>query len=568
MSQQPESSQAQARFSRRLECTVGWICVLKKEYYAGTELKIARGLNDRNVYVLGRIGDHKVVINSPGGGSHGHALAHEIATDMKSTFPSIQIALIVGLGGGAPSMESDNDIRLGDVVVSNKVIEYKKGKETENGFVITAPPIEPPQFLLSAAMSLSYELMGTESLQLLVRRATANLSSSCISYARPELDQLFESNILHGDDGECCCRGSSPAESSQLVDRPSRRPDAMIQMHVGAVGSANQVLKYSQERDRLASEEDIICFEMEAAAVMHATKNRVGTITIRGISDYSDGHKNDYWHDYAAMTAAVCAKALLGHVGTKNVTHGVSDGDGLRRLVQGIMYEFRRRQRDALTDGNLRQLVEDALEEMVLLCTYITEVADKLRGQRNAIAADMDAVTEQVAAVEDCSRLVRVYLEILLQLVERNGERPSWGRARKKAQQAKEGAAKMERAMQLIDILIWMGKVLGRLGRACEHPVAKPLVDHLRRWTEVARRAKKLMLVRRGGARDRMKSMLVSAKLLIELGAATGIELLGKLGVEMYEYADITRRTGMAGEELNNWISGLLGAPRATARAA
>lgn len=34
-------------------------------------------------------------------------------------------------------------------------------------------------------------------------------------------------------------------------------------------------------------------------------------LVIRGISDYSDSHKNDRWQPYAAATAAAYAKELL-----------------------------------------------------------------------------------------------------------------------------------------------------------------------------------------------------------------------------------------------------------------
>ena len=34
-------------------------------------------------------------------------------------------------------------------------------------------------------------------------------------------------------------------------------------------------------------------------------------VVIRGISDYSDSHKNDEWHAYAAAVAAGLAKEIL-----------------------------------------------------------------------------------------------------------------------------------------------------------------------------------------------------------------------------------------------------------------
>lgn len=260
----------------QLELTVAWICVLEKEYFAaekmldeeyGTarELSIASGKNDSNVYVLGRIGDHKVVIYCPCG-VKGQMQAYRIITDMRSTFHSIRVALIVGLGGGAPSVgkRKENDVRLGDVVVSKEVVMYMSGTQTDEGFETNPTRIKPPQILLSAATRLEGKFINKESLQDLVCRATASLPRKT-DYARPRLDQLFKSNVTC--DGDCACKGELLAASSKLVERASRPPHAMIKMHKGVVGSADVVLKSARVRDKLAALLKIVCFEMEAGMV-------------------------------------------------------------------------------------------------------------------------------------------------------------------------------------------------------------------------------------------------------------------------------------------------------------
>jgi nucleoside phosphorylase len=60
-------------------------------------------------------------------------------------------------------------------------------------------------------------------------------------------------------------------------------------------------------RDRIATQENVLCFEMEAAGLM----NQFPCLVVRGICDYSDSHKNKLWQGYAAMTAAMYAKDLL-----------------------------------------------------------------------------------------------------------------------------------------------------------------------------------------------------------------------------------------------------------------
>lgn len=64
--------------------------------------------------------------------------------DMRSTFPRIRCALLVGIAGGAPSEK--NDIRLGDVVLRTKNVPYATVKDTDHGFLraglIRTPPSE------------------------------------------------------------------------------------------------------------------------------------------------------------------------------------------------------------------------------------------------------------------------------------------------------------------------------------------------------------------------------------------------------------------------------------------
>ena len=51
----------------------------------------------------------------------------------------------------------------------------------------------------------------------------------------------------------------------------------------------------------------MLCFEMEAAGLM----DEFPCLVIRGICDYSDSHKNDEWHKYAALTAAAYVREVL-----------------------------------------------------------------------------------------------------------------------------------------------------------------------------------------------------------------------------------------------------------------
>lgn len=43
-------------------------------------------------------------------------------------------------------------------------------------------------------------------------------------------------------------------------------------------------------------------------------------VVVRGICDYADSHKNKGWQNYAAATAAACAKGLLSRLPAADIT--------------------------------------------------------------------------------------------------------------------------------------------------------------------------------------------------------------------------------------------------------
>ncbi|KUL85707.1 hypothetical protein ZTR_08454 [Talaromyces verruculosus] len=196
--------------------------------------------------------------------------------------------MMVGVGGGAPSEKTD--IRLGDVVVSaphnrnGGVFQYDFGKAVQNqAFRPMGSLNQPPRLQLTAVSRLisQYEIDG------------------------PNLDEkAVSSTVVHPDGGSSCATACGTA----LISRPERIREAdNPAIHYGIVASGNSLIKDALIRDRLSAEEDILCFEMEAAGLV----NHFPCIVIRGICDYSDSHKNKEWQGYAAMTAAAYAKDLL-----------------------------------------------------------------------------------------------------------------------------------------------------------------------------------------------------------------------------------------------------------------
>jgi nucleoside phosphorylase len=301
---------------------VGWICAVETEYVVACEfldeehprLPI-RSLHDDNTYTFGRIGHHNVVIACLPKGKYGLTSAASVAKDMLRSFPSIRFGMMVGIGGGAPSLK--HDIRLGDVVVSSPVgrtggvIHYEYGKTIQNQkFERTGVLNAPPPMLLTAlsAIGTRHERRGHRIAES-VNKMVAQNPRLRKKYQRPELrmDQLYKSSFLHPDRDLACGKVCSP-KTSQLIqrnERPTDEDDPVI--HYGLIASADRLMEDAQIRDTLARDEGVLCFEMEAAGLM----DYFPCVVIRGICDYSDTHKNDIWQGYAAATAAAYAKELL-----------------------------------------------------------------------------------------------------------------------------------------------------------------------------------------------------------------------------------------------------------------
>lgn len=299
--------------------TVALICPLEVELSAARFMldeeheRLPRKKHDINSYILGRLSGHNVVIASLPEGSQGTVSAATVATNLTRTFPSIELRLLVGIGGGVPSEK--NDIRLGDVVVSapqatlGGVLEYDLGKMTPTGFERKGFLCPPPTEWRSVMTTMKSDHRINSN------RIKDFLSEMLLRYPQlaeyrrppPEKDILFEPSYEH-DRKETTCVN---CDKFKAVNRPRREaPDKPVVFY-GLIASGNRVMKDATERDKISKDSyGAICFEMEAAGLM----NDFQCIVIRGISDYSDSHKNDDWHPYAAAVAAALAKEILSYM--------------------------------------------------------------------------------------------------------------------------------------------------------------------------------------------------------------------------------------------------------------
>ncbi|TIA62499.1 hypothetical protein D6C77_02723 [Aureobasidium pullulans] len=349
----------------QLDCveqyTIGWICALPIESAAAAKLldekhsEIPNVPGDNNSYRFGRIGGHNVVIGCLPAGRTGLVSTAIVAQQMKQSFVNLRLSLMVGIGGAVPSTE--NDIRLGDVVVSQPhgryggVVQYDLGKTRPDGEIErTGSLSSPPEAVLTALSKLQ---TTQEMEELRMQKHLEQLSALMPRYSFPSKldDNLYRPDQRHKIGAECSSCGPDG-----LVERGIRADESPV-IHYGTIASGNQVMKDGVARDRISRElGGVLCFEMEAAALM----NNFPCLIVRGISDYSDSHKNDGWQRYAAAVAAAFAKELLMHLTVTQVAGTQTISEAMAGFSQRIAQntETARRTEQKIDQKDNREILE------------------------------------------------------------------------------------------------------------------------------------------------------------------------------------------------------------------
>lgn len=319
-----------------LHYTVGWIAPLPIERAAAKTMfdeehdkpiDFEQAKADPNSYSWGEIAGHNIVLASLKAGLYGTTSAASSATMMLRSFPEIRFGLLVGIGGAIP--RSGRDIRLGDIVVAQPsgsaggVIQYDLLKAKAGGIQERKDFLNsPPEVLLYALGNLQAQheeepsrvgefLQEMENRKPFMFKARPN--NPGYKYPGPSKDRLFRPTYDHQGGPDC----SGCAGEEEENREPREDLDPVI--HYGVVASGNTLVKDASTREELLQNipDDCLCYEMEAAGLM----NNFPCLVIRGISDYSDSHKNDHWQRYASASAAAFGKELLGYVSADRV-HG------------------------------------------------------------------------------------------------------------------------------------------------------------------------------------------------------------------------------------------------------
>ncbi|PYH67355.1 purine and uridine phosphorylase [Aspergillus vadensis CBS 113365] len=342
------------------------VIALLDHHWEDTEEVYSKVPGDPNAYTTGVMGTHNVVVaHMP---HTGKVSAAGVAMGLRTTFPSIDLALLVGICGGVPSDPNrQRDIFLGDVIFSQAMAEYDSGRQYQSGKQADGEEVGGGIPSLSI-QSILRKLETDRHLQHLEEEAKIWLQTlqhrPKYQYPGRESDRLFQPSYLHrhrepSTCGECSdenvCADAFKASCSDLgcdEDNIVRRertvmcpqtPDGSERtetgpwpaIHVGRMGLSSAAMESGKQRDELAQREGIIGLEIEGAGVC----SLFPSLVIKGVCDYADSHRNEDWQDYAAATAAACTKAFLQHWATDAMSTIVELGDIMTMVQSGDLLQ-------------------------------------------------------------------------------------------------------------------------------------------------------------------------------------------------------------------------------------
>ncbi|KAL4744307.1 hypothetical protein BDW72DRAFT_188824 [Aspergillus terricola var. indicus] len=348
--------------------TVAWIAPLEIEVQAARHMLdkvhlggFPVGPGDDYLFHAGEIHGHNVVIATfTASQQYGTNSAASLASHIRKFFPNLWFGLLVGVAAGLPnhSCSPPCDIRLGDVIVAY------------------SPPSGDPPAIVPYGLG---KQKGGDNFELLCNGHSLPQTQRIVGSAIGKLKaENREAQVVLGyyrDIPGTAAKFPDPGQENDVLylsddNLPvprQRRPDAKrTRVWYGSIGSGDQLLKSSRDRDKLRDRYNVIGLEMEAAGVM----NEIPVGNIRGVCDYGDERKNKDWQPYAAVMAATYAKAVLqeippksaGSIGMRSV---LTDED--KACLQDLLVtdpEAERRRIEAtkggLLDDSFRWVLENA----------------------------------------------------------------------------------------------------------------------------------------------------------------------------------------------------------------
>ncbi|KAL3468895.1 hypothetical protein BJX99DRAFT_242540 [Aspergillus californicus] len=393
----------------RREFEIAIICALGLEsdavealfdhYWDGHFEKVS---SDPNSYRTGVISNHNVVLAYMP--QMGKGPAATVSAHIRSSFENIKIALIVGICGGVPGI-GHGSIFLGDVVISESIVNYDHGRRVPDGFV-SRDPAWLPDFEVRGFIR---KLKGWKGLQDLKKRLGHHhkiLQGKTDSHQHPgtHKDRLFDPLYCHKHVTQAClyCNANQPCKEAQdsacdqlgcspdhhivrsrpgLTDRSSGT-SPQLNIHFGRVASGDTVMRSGQDRDLMALEHDAIAFEMEGAGVYPSLQ----CVIVKGVCDYADSHKDKLWQCFAAGSAAACMKSIL----EQWIGRSCFDSQGYLEPTNFKSTPSRQAEIPSENEDNLKPEEGQLLDELHRLYSDFKKTSSTLRECKRYLPRDTD----------------------------------------------------------------------------------------------------------------------------------------------------------------------------------
>lgn len=273
--------------------TIAVLCALPREANAVMALldeewedaaqKYGKSANDDNSYTFGLLGGKPIVLAYA---SMGKVAAANVSKDLTTSFSNISLLLVVGVCGGAPkNPETNVEVQLGDIIISTQVIQGDFGRVYERGF-------ERKTEIEDTLGRASREIRG-----FVTKLSTLHAETRITKRTNEYLINTFRHTVYRK-------RFHCPAKVEEELSKQQSLQH--VALHFGRIMSTDSVIKSAPYRDDAILRERAVAFEMESAG----TWENAPTLLLKGVCDYADSSKNKDWQDFAALSAASCAKAI------------------------------------------------------------------------------------------------------------------------------------------------------------------------------------------------------------------------------------------------------------------
>lgn len=293
--------------------TVGWICSSSTEFRDAwimldeRHLTLPRFAGSSVSYILGKIGQHNVVIACPSERSNAAAW---VASQILLDFPHIRFCLAVSVSSGISTLPLGN-IQLGDIVVGMPggsrpgVVQYKTFNDQDvirvKGKVNLAAPPKP---LRAAVTRLkNAHKMGKDHFLTSRSRPVPNNLQSLPSSSEP-ISEHFNARVYN--------QTAQPLEANFRHQCLTEHCKHVPKVHHGLIALITELLNEEDLRRLVHNDSDeFLCLEKE----VERFPNRFPCLFVRGICDLVDSplptKEKAEARVYAATTAATYARDLL-----------------------------------------------------------------------------------------------------------------------------------------------------------------------------------------------------------------------------------------------------------------